>query len=325
MTSELVIKESGKELNVEFFSDVVVEEFIASRHGSPNTAKSYRNAIRQLLKFFAAQSITAPTTADLDSFINGLRAAKKSPSTIRLYSTTAKLFFSYLQKRGLYADVAADCAPLKFRKSEMHKREALTDEQAKKLLGAVRGDSLIARRDKAILALALQCGLRTCEISRSRVGDLKEACGYWTLAVIGKGHQTADAKVKVAPVVAEMIQSYLALRGNVADDEPLFESTSNNATWAKNSFGRRLSPQSIGKIITACMKAAGVKSKGISAHSTRHFCATQAIKFGVDVREVSAMLRHSSIVVTSIYLHDLSIQTRRAEMAVANALFGSAA
>lgn len=306
-------------ISVENFGDTTIEGFIASRHSAPNTQKSYRNSIRQMLKYFAANNITAPTTANLDSFINSLRAAKKSDSTIRLYSTTAKLFFNYLEKQGVYKNVAAQMAPLKLCKATTHKKKSLSDAQAKKLLGAVKGDSLIALRDKAIIALALTCGLRTCEISRANVGDFQESDGgFWTLDVIGKGHQQADATVKVAPVVAEMIQAYLDKRGNnVADDEPLFISTSHNVT----KYGVRYSEQSVGKAIKRCMKSIGIDDRKITAHSCRHFAATTAIKRGCDVREVSAMLRHTSIVVTSVYLHDISLETRRAELTVADALF----
>ena len=319
MTAEKMIATLGNTsvISVENFGDTTIEGFIASRHCSPNTAKTYRNSIRQLLKFFTANSITAPATADVDAYINSLRAEKKSDKTIRLYSTTTKLYFAYLEKQGIYRDVAADMEPLKLRKATTHNKKALTDAQAKKLLESVKGDSVIALRDKAIIALALTCGLRTCEISRANVGDFHEDDGYWTLDVIGKGHLKADATVKVAPVVAEMIQAYLDKRGNVADDEPLFTSTSNN----NSKYGNRYSEQSVGKMIKSAMKNAGIKDKKITAHSTRHYAATMAIKAGVDIREVSAMLRHTSIVVTSVYLHDISLETRRAELAVADALF----
>ena len=310
--------------NIEYFSDTTIDAFIASRHCSPNTARTYRNSLRQMLKFFATNSITAPTTADVDNFINKLRADKKSDSTLRLYLTTTKLFFSFLAKNRIYHDVAADCAPLKLRKSSTHKKKSLTDKQAKALLNAVKGNDLIARRDRAIIALCLQTGLRTCEVSRASVGDFKDAGNYWTLDVIGKGHLQADATVKVAPVVAELILSYLNLRGKVADSEPLFVSTSHNVKWTANRYGVRLSEQSIGKLIKRYMLKVGIKDKKISAHSCRHYCATTAIKSGCDVREVSAMLRHSNLVVTSVYLHDISLETRRAELSVADALFGAA-
>lgn len=308
-------------ISVENFGDTTIEAFIASRHCSPNTAKTYLNSVRQMLKFFAAKGVTAPVTADMDNFINTLRAAKKSDKTIRLYATVMKLYFAYLEKQGIYRDVAAGMEPLKLRKATTHNKKSLSDTQAKRLLAVVKGDNIISLRNKAIIALCLTCGLRTVEVARANVGDFHEDEGYYTLDVIGKGHQKADATVKIAPVVAQMIQAYLDKRGNVADDEPLFTSTSNN----NSKYGNRYSEQSVGKMIKSYMKDAGIKDKKITAHSTRHFAATTAIKAGVDIREVSAMLRHTSVVVTSVYLHDISLETRRAELAVADSLFGGVA
>lgn len=327
-------------VNVEYFSDTTIDGFVASRHGSANTCKTYRNTTLRLVKYFAVKGITQPTTADFDAYINSLRTAGKSASTLRLYSTVGKLFFAYLEKEGIYRDVAKDAAPLKLRKSKTHNKKALTDEQAKKLLTAVQGtrldSDLIVRRDKAIIALALTCGLRTVEISRANVEDFQQGAGYWTLDVQGKGRLEKDETVKVAEPVAELINAYLALRGTVADDEPLFISASHNVKWTANSYGRRLSEQSVGKIIRSYMIKAGivkpaqkkedgkVKRSPISAHSTRHYAATCAIRSGIDIRDVSAMLRHTSIVVTSTYLHDISLETRKAELSVASALFNAA-
>ena len=308
-------------ISVENFSDTTIAGFIASRHCSENTARTYRNSIRQLLKFFAAKGITAPTTADADAFINTLRANGKSDATLRLYSTAMKLYFAYLEKHGVYRNVTAEMERIHLRKSSTHNRKALTDAQAKKLLAAVKGDSLIALRDKAIIALALTCGLRTCEISRANVGDFQDCGDYWTLAVQGKGSQVADEMVKVAPVVAQMINAYLSKRSDADDAQPLFTSTSNN----RAKFGNRFSAQSVGKTIARYMKLAGIKNKTISAHSTRHYAAQTAIESGVDIREVKSMLRHHSLNTTLIYLEDLALKNRRAEMAVAASLCGGAA
>lgn len=299
-----------------YFGNTVVDEFIASRHASENTNKTYRNALRQMFKFFAVNNITEPTESDADDFVNTLKASKKSAATLRLYVTVTKAFFSFTAGRGYYANITADLK-LKLRKTNTHARRALSDEQAKKLLASVEGDSVLARRDKAIIALALTCGLRTCEISRANVGNLRDdGCGGYYLDVQGKGRLTADATVRVAPVVAQLIDDYLSLRGNVDADSPLFTSES------RQNRGVRLSVQSVQKMIKRHMMAAGVYAKFTCVvHSCRHHFANSAIRNGVDIREVSQAMRHSSLNVTMIYLHDISVETRRAELTVANSLF----
>lgn len=323
MTAITQVKETDI-ISVEYFSDTTIAAFVASRHGSANSCKTYRNATRRLVKYFADNGVAQPKAADFDAYINTLRANGKSASTLRLYSTVGKMFFGYLEKHGIYSNITSDAAPLKLRKSSTHNKKALTDKQAKMLLSAVKGDNEIALRDRCIIALALQTGLRTCEIERADVGDLEDAGDYYTLAVRGKGRLAKDEILKVALPVAKLILSYLNLRGVTDKNAPLFTSKSRNVSWAKNSYGVRLSAQSIGKLIKSYMKIAGINDSKITAHSTRHFAATTAIKAGVDIREVSAMLRHTSVVITSTYLHDISLETRRAELAVADSLFGAA-
>lgn len=310
----------------EIFGDAIINAFLAKCR-SANTLKTYRNAIRQLQKFFAAEKIATPTEDSVNLYFAKLAAEKKSATTRRLYLTVVKKFFAFTANRGIYPNVAADVTE-RFEKATTHAKKALSTAQAQKLFKAVEGDSLTARRDRAIVALALQTGVRTCEIERANVKDFmpNDAAEGYLLAVTGKGHKTADATVRVAQPVADLILSYLNLRGidiedAAAADEPLFASTSRN----NSKYGNRFSAQSVQKLIRRTMIAAGVKDKKITPHSTRHFAATTAIKAGTDIREVAAMLRHTSINITAVYLHDLSANTRRAEMAVAETLFGGVA
>ena len=231
---EIVTVDNTANISVENFSDTSIEGFIASRHSAPNTAKTYRNSIRQMLKYFAANKITAPTTANIDNFINSLRADKKSPATIRLYATATKLYFDYLEREGIYRNVTKAMTPLKFRKSSTHNRKALTDAQAKKLLNAINGDDIISCRNRAIIALSLTTGVRTVEVARANIEDLSEENGYWTLAVQGKGRIQKDELIKVPEPVVELIQAYLNQRGSVESSEPLFTSESNNRNCRNN-------------------------------------------------------------------------------------------
>lgn len=313
-----LVKIENREVTaVENFGDSVIDvidEFIASRHASENTAKTYRVAIRALLKFFAANGITQPAESDVDNFVTTIKA-QKAASTCRLYVTTCKLFFDFLSRRGYFANVAANVA-LRLPKASTHSKRALTAEQAQKLLASVRGDDSLARRNRLILAMCLCCGLRTCEISRADVGDFSSDFAF--LNVRGKGGKIAA--VKIPRQVRSILLSYLDVRGNVDGDSPLFVSDSNQ------NRGARLSVQSVQLVIKRHMTAAGVYEKfTVTCHSTRHFAATQAIRNGVDLREVSQMLRHSSLSTTLLYLHDISLENRRAESSVADSLFGAVA
>lgn len=296
-------------------ADNFVDEFIASRHCSENTAKTYRVAVRALLKYFAANGVVQPAERDIDNFVTTIKA-QKSAATCRLYTSVCKLFFSFLARRGYCnTDIAANVA-LRLPKASTHSKRALTAAQAKSLMAAVQGDDSLARRNRLIIGIALVCGLRTCEISRINFGDFSSDFGL--LNVRGKGGKVAA--VKIPRQVISLFKNYLEVRGNVDANSPLFVSDSNQ------NRGVRLSVQSVQLVIKKHMTAAGVYEKfTVTCHSTRHFAATTALRNGVDIREVSAMLRHSNLSVTLVYAHDLSVETRRAEMSVAESLFGGAA
>lgn len=291
----------------------IVEEFISSRAVCEKTADKYRRVIKQVLRYFEAKKIAAPTVTDIISYLSVLRAEKKSDYTLRLYVTVIKLFFKFLSLRGYYPNCAAD-VKLHLKKSTSHNRKALTQSQAELLISAVKGSDLQALRDKAIIALALTTGLRTIEISRADVADLAPAVDCFYLRIQGKGRITKDETVKIMPWVIQLIFNYLDLRGVMDAHEPLF------ASVAHNHFGDRLGAESISKMIKRTMQGVGINDAQITAHSTRHFAATCAIKQGVDLREVSAMLRHSNLNVTMIYLHDISLENREAEKKIAATL-----
>lgn len=290
MTNILEVKaENSAIVTIEYFSDKVVDEFINSRSANKNTQSKYRRIIRQLLKYFTSKNITAPTEDDVNVYIGTLRREKKSGYTIRLYSTVMKSFFAFCSRKEYYPDVAAN-VKVTLRKSKTNNRKALTQNQAECLISAIKDDDVQSLRNRAVIALALTTGVRMVEIERANVEDFLDVDGYWALKVQSKGRLTADNVVKVAPWVAQMINTYLDNRGEVtADDKgtPLFASTARN----NSKYGCRYSAQSVGKMIKATMVSVGIKSKNISAHLTRHYVATMAIKQGVDLREVSEMLR----------------------------------
>ena len=66
------------------------------------------------------------------------------------------------------------------------------------------------------------------------------------------------------------------------------------------------------------MRSIGLDSKRLSAHSLRHSAATAMLLAGVDIADVSMVLRHKSINTTMIYRHDLDRLKNKAEQAAAD-------
>lgn len=279
------------------------------------TRKTYETAIRQWRKYCVDNAIVNPIRRDVETFINSLKAAKKSVSTINLYSVAIRLFYRWAASENLYPNIA-DNFKADTKKSYKHKKSALTAEQGGNLIKSAKGERLVDKRNAAIIALTISAGLRTIELYRADVGDFEEVDGKIFLSVQGKGHDEKDDKVLVASQVYAMIQDYLKARGNVEPTAPLFTSTRRN----KNG---RLSTQSISKMVKRHLRSIGLDSKRYSAHSLRHSAACQMVIAGVELRQVQAVLRHRSITTTMIYLDEVDRMKNIAEQIAANAFFAN--
>ena len=315
MKQELITSDS-REVEINLLGGSLVDSFIRFAGVSDKSAATYKIALRQLAKYFAANDITKPARADLENWRDGLIADKKSPATVQLYLTSAKIFFRWLAQEGLYPNIA-DHLKARVKINHEHKKDALTSAQAGKVIKGVKGDSIKDKRDRAILALMTTAGLRCIEVARADVGDVIQQFGKTYLLIQGKGHSAKDAKVLLAAQVVTLIHDYLNARGNVTENQPLFTSTANR------NRGQRLSTQSISKMVKAKLRAAGIDTPRLTAHSLRHTAATTMIIAGVELTHVQQVLRHVNINTTMIYNNAVERMKNTAEQIAADSIFNS--
>lgn len=298
------------------FDNSLVARWLRFSAVSEKSVQTYTLATRQMFRYFAVNGISKPAREDLENWRDSLIAAGKSPATVQLYLTSCKLFFRFLSMENLYPNIA-DHLKSRCKVNHEHKKDALTAAQSKTLLKAIQGDSLKALRDRAILALMLTAGLRTIEIERADVADVYHFNGVTFLRVLGKGRTSKSESVRIAPQVENLINAYLAARGTITDDSPLFTSC------ARRNFGARISTQTIRKMVKANLRGIGLDSKRLSAHSLRHSAALQMLLNGAELTQVQQVLRHTNINTTMIYNHSIERFRNQSECLAANAIFGT--
>jgi hypothetical protein len=104
---------------------------------------------------------------------------------------------------------------------------AFSKAQARKVLDAPAEDTIAGLRDRAILSVGLQVGLRRAEIAGLKVGDLHQNRGYDSLRVARKGGRR-DA-LAINPQTAARLRAYLEASGHGDDiDGPLFRPLRHN-------------------------------------------------------------------------------------------------
>lgn len=279
---------------------------------APKSKETYHKAIKQFLAYTHENGIAQPTRETIVEWRDSLKADRK-PTTIQTYLTAVKLFFRWLEQEGIYKNVADHVKGVKV--STGHKKDYLTSKQSHKVLASIDTDTLKGLRDYAIVGLMLTTGVRTIEVTRADIADLRTVGDATVLFVQGKGKDEKADYVKLAPQVEDAIRAYIAARGAKTESEPLFTSTS------RNNYGERMTTRSIRAIAKSSMVEAGFNSDRLTAHSMRHTAGTLALLNGASIREVQQLLRHSNINTTMVYSHELDRARNNSEIKVANAIF----
>lgn len=267
---------------------------------SASTAKSYVKAACHFLNYLSENEIVQPTRSDIKNYRNFLKDSV-AITTARLYLSITRIFVKWLATKGIVGrDIFDNIKTIKFDMDEKHLRDAISLDECRRAIDACGYDTEKNLRDKACIAIMANCGLRTIEITRLNREDFFRKGGNYFLNVLGKGKVTKVA-VPLPSIIAAMIQNYLNLRGkrgNVKKNSPLFVSTSNR------NLDSRLQTQTISRLAKSILRKIGVDNPKKTAHSFRAAAATIAITAGVDIRKISKLLRHKSLLTTERYLKD---------------------
>jgi len=237
------------------------------------------------------------TLSDLYAFMAYVSNSRDNSSFARARKVSSlKSFFKYMTFKAklLDNDPAAELESPKIMK---RLPRYLNVEESKQLLNSIDGN--FSERDYAIITLFLNCGLRLSELVGINMNNIKGS----VLTVVGKGNK--ERSIPLNKACMEAIEAYMKVRPTnaVKDKEALFLS----------SHKRRISRESVQKIVKKYIRAAGLDPERYSVHKLRHTAATLMYRYGnVDIRSLQELLGHVSISTTQIYTHLDSNQLRHA-------------
>ena len=306
-----VINDTSRDI----ISSKVINSFIAFLDVSSLTVKAYRAGISKLLEYLRKEGIRQPKRENIIDFKNYLIHCGKTPSTVALYLSAVRRFFSWCEAEGLYPNITNGIKSPRLERSL--KRDAFSADELKAIISGLDHKTLEDKRNFALFTLITACGLRTVEVVRANVGDIHRISGVLVLDIQGKGHASKDAFVKITPMVEKAVTDYLSARGHVSPNEPLF------ASCSRRNRGGRLTTRTISQVCKNAMKAAGYDSHRLTAHSLRHSAVTIALMGGMSLQDTQAFARHANIATTTIYAHDVNRLKSMCEATISNAIFGS--
>ena len=269
-------------------------ETCASKGVTARTLKTYRTQVEPFLLFLHQQGCRCLEDVQPQHIRRWLlhwREQGVSAETLWDYYRNPRTFWNWCIREGL-----TEHNP--FAKVEPPKREkvlkpALTPEQVEALLKACEGREWLRLRDRALILLLLDTGLRIHECYQLRVMDVVQNA----LIVRGKG-----GKQRVVVLSAEVrlaLQRYLkACPYRPTAEQPLWWGTDGALTL----HGIKLAVRKVGK-------RAGVK---VGAHQLRRTFATWSLRNGIDLEHLRLLMGHSDLKTTQQYLALVEDDLKRA-------------
>ena len=291
-----------------FFTD----RLMGQRQASPETIKSYRDALRLLLCFAQARTGVAPSRLcieELDApliagFLEHLERDRHNSVRTRNNRLAAihSLFAYAALRHPEHAEVIQRVLAIPHKRMDRQLVCYLTAAEIDALIAAPDPDSWIGRRDRTLLLVAVQTGLRVSELTSMSCGDVVLGTGAH-VRCRGKGR-----KDRITPLTtqgAQALEVWLAERRGAAA-EALFPSR------RRSSLSRDAVALLLAKHVkTAATTCPSLATKEVTPHVLRHTCAMQLLAAGVDITVIALWLGHEQIESTNVYLHaDLAIKER---------------
>jgi site-specific recombinase XerD len=287
----------------------VLQEFftrrlVSQRDASPATIAAYRDTFRLLTGFAAGRAGKTPSAlglADLDApmitaFLQHLQDDRGNSARTRNARLAAiHSFFGYAALRhpehgALIQRVLAIPGKRRDRTDVTY----LTPDETDALLAACDQDTRTGRRDHAMLALAVQAGLRVSELTSLTCADIRTQAGPHVHCT-GKGRKERDTPL--LPATVRIMKAWLAERGGQPGDA-LFPGPS----------GQRLSRDAVERRVKLYHRRAGagcpsLAAKHVTVHTLRHSAAMRLLLAGVDITVIALWLGHESLTSTQAYIH----------------------
>lgn len=267
------------------------------RHLSKQTLRNYRGQIVFLvnhLEELGIHDVEDVRPHHIRSFLRIKQDAGRKPAYINDLLKAFKTFFNYLEQEG-YIESSPATKVKNVRQPKVI-IESFTELEVKRMLNYYSGADYRSIRNKTIIALLFDTGVRCNEMIMMSPEDI--ASDYITVKH-GKGNK--ERVVPKSPYLAKQLIRYMRVREGFFAEKVLKH---NNLFLSIR--GKPLTGEVVGKILKVAAKAVGVSPTiRVSPHTCRHTFAHIQLKNGLDVYSLSRIMGHVNIMITQRYLQGL--------------------
>lgn len=281
------------------FLQDVIKEFIFEiklRNYSERTIKGYKNNILKFARYmkneFEIVEIEEISHVNIKSYLNFLKGNGLTEVYINTILKNLRSFYKYCFTEGYCLNVALKVGWLRERKTII---KTFSDDEIRKMMDVYNYSSYIHARNKCIMAILIDTGIRNFELCQLKITDIRETVIY----IMGKGKK--ERVVPISPYLKKIMIKYERIREGYLK---------NNILHYDNYFlsyrNKPLTTEAVERIVRLCGEKANVnKNIRCSPHTCKHYFAQAQLRNGLDVYSLSRLLGHENVTITKRYLQGL--------------------
>lgn len=277
----------------------VLREFlyeIQIKNYTSRTIKSYKNNLARFFKYCENEleitELEEITHLHIKQYLNYLKEKGLTPTYINTILKNLRSFYTYCYKEGYCLNVAKKVTWLKEKKVII---ETFTDNEVRRMLDVYKFDSYINARNKCIMAVLFDTGIRNLELCNLKRSDVRES----TIYILGKGNK--ERLVSISPYLKKVMIKYERIREAYLKDDIIHYDN-----YFLSYRNKRLTTEAIERVVKLCGEKAKINdSIRCSPHTCRHYFAQAQLRNGLDVYSLSRLLGHEKVDITKRYLQGL--------------------
>lgn len=260
---------------------------------SPHTLLAYEGDLNQFLTYVIDQYQIADwkevKLLHLRSWVYEMAEQELEKKTINRKLSTLRSFYQFLKKEGeVESNPVLRLQPMKTGK---HLPDVIPEEVLRNYLEHSNHDSWKDFRDRMLIAILYETGIRRSELMELEWKDVHLKSGY--LIVMGKRQK--QRQVPIRPELAGVMKNYRDMTSREFDHLPFHVMVTDR--------GVKAYPKWIYNKVKAIL-GSWSDSKHLSPHILRHSIATHLLNAGADIQVIRELLGHSTLAATEIYTHN---------------------
>lgn len=272
------------------YIDSFIDYITSVKNYSKFTSGSYRRDLEQFFSYICTiEQDLRPETADTDlirSWLSSLVERGYNAASVNRKLSTLRSFYHYLLK--ISAITVDPTARLSGLRKPKRLPQVVHDADLEGLLDAMPADGFVQMRDKLIVDMLYETGMRRSELVNLDTTDVDFS--LMQVKVLGKRNK--QRLIPIGRGLASMVGDYLAMRALVAVGPALFVTPD----------GRRITAAQVYAVVHKALTFV-IRSGKRSPHVLRHSFATVLLDNGADLESVKELLGHADLATTQIYTH----------------------